>query len=109
MAGRPKKIIDYELVKSLAEIQCTQAEIAAVLKLSVDTLSRDETFCGIYKTAMNNGKMCLRRLQWKRAMEGCDTMLIWLGKQYLGQFDKQQIDANVSKPAPVIDDDSKTQ
>jgi len=38
------------------------------------------------KSAM--GKMSIRRLQFEKAKEGNTTMLIWLGKQYLGQTDK---------------------
>jgi hypothetical protein len=34
--------------------------------------------------------MSLRRLQAKKAAEGNVTMLIWLGKQYLGQSDRQE-------------------
>ena len=49
MAGRPKKVIDYEAVEKLANIQCTQEEIASFLNLSVRTLQRDEEFCRIYK------------------------------------------------------------
>lgn len=42
--GRPKFKIDYELVGKLANIQCTQEEIATFLGCSVDTLQRDDTF-----------------------------------------------------------------
>ena len=88
MVGRPKKKIDYELVSKLAKIQCTQEEIANMLDLSVRTLQRDDEFCRIYKKHIDEGKMSLRRLQWKGAEEGNATMMVWLGKQYLGQRDK---------------------
>lgn len=84
--ARPKFKIDYDTVEKLAGIQCTQQEIASFLGCSVDTLQRDETFCGIYKKGMENGKMSLRRMQYKLA-EKNPTMAIWLGKQYLGQKD----------------------
>ena len=84
--ARPKFKIDYDMVEKLAGIQCTQQEIASFLGCSVDTLQRDETFCGIYKKGMENGKMSLRRIQYKLA-EKNPTMAIWLGKQYLGQKD----------------------
>ena len=84
--ARPKFKIDYDMVEKLAGIQCTQQEIASFLGCSVDTLQRDETFCGIYKKGMENGKMSLRRMQYKLA-EKNPTMAIWLGKQYLGQKD----------------------
>jgi len=87
MAGRPKKEIDYNAVEKLANIQCTQEEIANFLELSVRTLQRDEEFCRIYKKGIDSGKMSLRRLQYKLA-EKSASMAIFLGKQYLGQKDK---------------------
>ena len=84
--GRPKKGIDYEIVEKLANIQCTQEEIASFLNISVRTLQRDEEFCRIYKKGIENGKMSLRRYQYKLA-EKNTAMAIFLGKQYLGQKD----------------------
>jgi len=89
--GRPRFEIDYEAVKKLASIQCTQVEIAAWLGCCVETLLRDEKFCQIYKDGMENGKMSLRRHQWKALEGGNTTMLVWLGKQYLGQRDKNEL------------------
>lgn len=86
--GRPKKVIDYDLVQELAGIQCTQQEIASVLKIAVRTLQNDDEFMRIYKNGMQEGKMSLRRMQWASAKKGNVTMLLWLGKQYLGQRDK---------------------
>jgi len=57
---------------------------------SVDTLQRNEEFCGIYKSQIEIGRSSLRRMQWKAAENGDKTMLVWLGKQYLGQRDKQE-------------------
>jgi hypothetical protein len=94
--GRPKKQIDYELVKELADIQCTQEEIAGVLNISVRTLQRDDEFCRIYKNGMLKGKMSLRRMQWASAQSGNNTMLVWLGKQYLGQSDKVETENNTN-------------
>lgn len=98
--ARPKIQLDYDLIKRLSLIQCTQKEIASVLGVSVDTLQRDEEFCGIYKKGQEEGKMSLRRLQWKAAQSGNVTMLIWLGKQYLGQTDKQEI--STQEPVQII-------
>lgn len=86
--ARPKKNIDYVTVEKLASIQCTQEEIANFLDISTRTLQRDKEFCRIYKKGMENGKMSLRRMQFKKANDGNVSMLIWLGKQYLGQTDK---------------------
>lgn len=90
--ARPKKEIDYEAVEKLASIQCTQEEIANFLGLSVRTLQRDEEFCRLYKKGMDNGKMSLRRTQFKIAEKGNASMAIFLGKQYLGQRDVIEAD-----------------
>lgn len=89
-AGRPKKEIDYSAVEKLANIQCTQTEIASFLGVSVRTLQRDEEFLKIYQKGQENGKMSLRRIQYKLA-EKNTTMAIWLGKQYLGQKDNVEV------------------
>lgn len=89
--GRPKAIIDYNLVKSLAQIHCTQEEIASFMDIAIRTLQQDEEFMRIYKKGIETGKSSLRRLQWKEAEAGNITMLVWLGKQLLKQTDKQDI------------------
>lgn len=89
--GRPKKPIDYEATEKLAMMMCTQEEIAAYNDVSCRTLLRDEKFCHAYKKGIEKGKMSLRRQQLKLVEEGNPTMAIWLGKQYLGQKDKQEI------------------
>ena len=91
MAGRPKIQLDYEAIEKLAAIQCTQDEIASFLDVSVRTLQRDEEFCRIYKKGQDNGKMSLRRMQYKLA-EKNPTMAIFLGKQYLGQRDNVEVE-----------------
>jgi len=90
MAGKKFKI-DYELVEKLASLQCTQEEIAYVLGCSSKTIQRDKKAREIIKMAKEKGKASLRRYQWKAAERGNASMLIWLGKQYLGQTDKQEI------------------
>jgi hypothetical protein len=90
--GRPSKTIDYETVEKLASIMCTQEEIASYLDISVRTLQRDEQFCRIYKKGIDKGRMSVRRQQLKLLESGNATMGVWLGKQYLGQRDKQDIE-----------------
>jgi len=85
--ARPKKPIDAEQVRKLARLSASHAEIGAVLGCSADTLER--RFAAAIKEGRESGKMSLRRKQFKLAMEGNVTMLIWLGKQYLDQRDKQ--------------------
>ena len=96
-AGRPKKPIDYQQVEKLAKLMCTQEEIATMLEVSTKTLQRDEQFCLIYKKGIEDGKMSLRRIQWKHA-ESNPAMAMFLGKNMLGQRDRQetQISGGVS-------------
>lgn len=90
MAGRPKIEIDYGAVEKLANIQCTQEEIASFLGISVRTLQRDEEFMRLFKKGQENGKMSLRRIQFRLA-EKNTSMAIFLGKQYLGQRDNVEV------------------
>ena len=89
--ARPRLEFDYNEVKKLGELQCTYTEVAAFFDCSIETVKRrladDEQFCAAYKNGIENGKMSLRRHQWRAAQKGNTTMLIWLGKQYLGQRD----------------------
>lgn len=109
--ARPKKEIDYTAVEKLASIQCTQEEIANFLNVSVRTLQRDEEFCRLYKKGQDNGKMSLRRYQFKLA-EKNTSMAIFLGKQYLGQKDIIETDnskelAKVEELLNKITDEAK--
>lgn len=105
--ARPKIEIDYSLVENLCAIQCTGEEVASVLGIDYDTLNArikeeyDVSFSEYYKKHAETGKMSLRRLQWRAAERGNVSMLIWLGKQYLGQTDKQEFSGNSSKPLIV--------
>ena len=107
-AGRPKFKIDYEMAEKLAGIMATQEEIATFLGCSVDTLQRDEKFCGIYKKGQETGKMSLRRWQFESAKKGNVTMQVWLGKNYLGQrdnveiVDKTDINKNIQSIAKLL-------
>ena len=111
--ARPKIEIDFDMVKKLCAIQCTGQEIADVLDVSYDTLERrvkevyQISFADYIKKHSANGKMSLRRKQHEVAMSGNTTMLVWLGKQYLGQTDKQIVDntssdGSMTPHAPVF-------
>src|SRR5689334_8859350 len=84
--GRPRKVVDAKIVREMAAIGCTAAEIGAVVGCSVDTLDRN--FADALKEGREAGRATLRRMQWAAAKKGNPTMLIWLGKQMLGQKDR---------------------
>lgn len=87
--ARPLKQIDEKTVFELAKILCTMKEIATIVGCSVDTL--ENRFSDTIKSAQDHGRSSLRRWQYHAAEKGNTTMLIWLGKQWLGQSDKQEI------------------
>ena len=96
--GRPKKPIDWDMVKKLCGIHCTGEEIASVVDVHYDTLNNrcnEEygiNFSEYYKKASATGKTSLRRKQYEVAMKGNTTMLVWLGKNILGQRDTIETD-----------------
>jgi len=92
--ARPKKQIDPDMVRQLAMIQCSYAEMAAVLGCNESTLTR--RFAQAIKDGREEGKTSLKRAQYKAAMNLNPTMLIWLGKQHLEQKDKTSFEGSIS-------------
>lgn len=92
--ARPRKTVDEAKIIELASKGHTLKGIAALCGISYDTLHRR------FATACEKGiELCndaLRVKQIERALAGSDTMLIWLGKQRLGQRDKQDIELDTT-------------
>lgn len=98
MTGRPKIQINKEQFEKLCRMQCTIEEIAGFFNCCDDTINNwckstyGDTFSVIYKKKSMNGKISLRRTQFKIAEKGNASMAIFLGKQYLGQRDVIETD-----------------
>ncbi len=94
--GRPRHELDYTLLDKLCAIQCTGEEVASVMGIDYDTLNRalkrdgNAGFAEYFKKKGAHGRTSLRRKQMESALSGNTSMMIWLGKQYLGQRDKQE-------------------
>tara|TARA_R110000868_G_scaffold410518_2_gene698944 strand:- start:5126 stop:5518 length:393 start_codon:yes stop_codon:yes gene_type:complete len=92
--GRPAQEIDLDAVERAASIGCIKEEIAAVIGVAPSTLylrmTKEPEIAAAIERGQSKGRATLRRLQWQGANEGNATMLIWLGKQMLGQRDKQE-------------------
>lgn len=95
--GRPRKEINRTDFEGLLELQCTLEEVTAFFdhKLggcSADTIERwckreyGETFADVSAKKRNLGKISIRRMQFNLAKKSA-PLLIFLGKQYLGQSD----------------------
>ena len=85
--ARPKKYdIDTKQLTALAKLGCTNKEMADFFGCSADLLEKS------YSEYLTKGraeqKMRLRQLQWKSAEKGNVSMLIFLGKNILGQQDR---------------------
>lgn len=95
--GRPKTKIVKEEFEKLCSMQCTLAEIAGWFNCSEDTIENwckaeyGENFSDVLKKKSCKGKISLRRYQFQSAEAGNVSMQIWLGKQYLGQKEYQEV------------------
>ena len=98
--ARPQKVIDPKLVESLARINCSLDEIAAVLGCEQSTLRR--RFAGTIKDGRKNFRMSLKRKQYELAMAGNVAMCIFLGKVELGQ--REWLRRDDPAPPPNQDD-----
>lgn len=103
--ARPRIEIDKDQFTKLCGIQCTLEEISSWFKCSEDTIERwckrelKMSFADAFKTFSADGKISLRRNQFKMAEHNV-SMAIWLGKQYLGQ--KEQHDVQVASDDDTI-------
>ena len=98
-AGRPTVVLDKEQVTALASYHCTLEEMASFFKCDRHTLANN--YSPEIAKGKASGKIKLRRKQFDVAMKGNTTMLIWLGKQILGQND-QNVGDDYS-PLPIND------
>ena len=106
--GRPKAVINWDEVDKYLQAQCDGAKIASLLGIHPNTLylACEEkykiNFSEYSAQKRGEGKELLRARQFKAAMDGDKTMLIWLGKQYLGQREKSDSAITISDISPVI-------
>jgi len=101
-AGRPKIVVDIEILKNLASIGCPDYEIASVLNVSAKTLRRN--YADIIDQSKEKGKASLRKKMFDKAIKKDNThMQIWLSKNYLGMKDRTQTETIV-EPLPLIID-----
>ena len=81
---------DPDKIQMLASFGCSITEIAKYFRIDESSVRKN------YKDELETGreslKVRLRQLQWDHAARGNTALLIWLGKQYLGQTDRKEID-----------------
>lgn len=103
--ARPKLEVTPQMLRAVTQIavsQCPDEEIAAFLGISYSTFKRrkreEPGLSEAVELGRDSGKQMLRQVQWDTALGGDKTMLIWLGKQYLGQSDKTDFLGRDGKP-----------
>lgn len=97
--GRPEIEFDekdLKVIETFGEIKASYELMAGHFGCSKATIIRrmedgESEFCNRYKKGLSATKELLAKKQIEIAMKGNTTMLIWLGKQYLDQSDKQDI------------------
>ena len=102
--GRPKKYnIDTHQIEQLAGFGCSNTEMASFFGCSPDLL--EKSYSEYLSKGRDSGKIRLRQYQWASAKKGNVAMLIWLGKQILGQTEKTTHEmANPIKSITFVDD-----
>lgn len=97
--GRPPiewTAYEVEQFQKLCGIFCTKAEICSIMgiadhrtldRLIADNMPETPTWGEAFERYSGTGRASLRRRQFEAAMDGNTTMLIFLGKNYLGQSD----------------------
>jgi len=102
VVGRDKKVVPQPEVEHLASLGCTDRDIAEYFGIAENTLRYN------FSTELTKGrhqlKTSLRQAQLRVALSGNATLLIWLGKNILGQVD-QPINADDNKVLPFTDDE----
>ena len=78
---------DILLLQRMGAHMMTGVEVCAILDISGARFDASLALQAAHQRGMEMGRGRIRRLQWKKA-ENDTVMLIWLGKQYLGQVDK---------------------
>jgi len=101
----------WDLLESLS-MWCSAEYCAKKLNISADTLDRrlqekfGYGFKEYRKDAQEPMRINLLKKQYEVAMQGNVSMLIWLGKNHLGQSDKVE-ESKISEIKVIIDDQDK--
>lgn len=101
LIGRNGIVVPPQEVEDLAAIGCNNKEISDWFGIDDSTLSYN--FKQELEKGRANLKQSLRRAQLKLALTGNAVMLIWLGKNILGQTDTPQ--TTQQEVLPFTDDE----
>lgn len=80
--GRPRKVIDVELLKKMAHSAMSIEQIADALNCSADLLY--DHYSDILREGRSTRKTKLAQAMWNNVDKGNVQMQIWMSKQHLG-------------------------
>lgn len=101
--GRPKADIDKDQLEKLIYIGATDTEIGDFFSVHPTTISK--RFSEILTKTRAKRKTRLRQMQWQLAEKGNIAMIIWLGKQELGQVETIKHEGIKTDPVKTMLDD----
>jgi hypothetical protein len=101
VVGRNNIVVPPQEVEDLAALGCKDMEIAQWFGINDNTLRYQ--FSEELTKGRENLKQSLRRAQLKAALGGNVVMLIWLGKNILGQSESPQ--STQAEVLPFTDDE----
>jgi hypothetical protein len=105
--AKPLAQIDWDKVQYLFEAGCTTKAVARAIGVSHDTIRRRckrdmrLDFHEFFRRCRARGDNLLRAKQYEIALKGNVTMLIWLGKQRLGQSDRTELSGPGGGPTMI--------
>ena len=104
MAQGKKAEFTPDDLEKLALLSPSVEEVAAVFEVAKRTVQRylkKKEYAEAYERGKGKRRVSLKRSQYQLAMKGNCTMLIWLGKNELGQSDEPELHG--SEPLPWVD------
>ena len=104
MAQGKKAEFTPEDLEKLALLSHSIEEVAAVFDVAKRTVQRylkKRDYADAFERGKGKRRVSLKRAQYQLAMKGNCTMLIWLGKNELGQSDEPEMQG--TEPLPWID------
>jgi len=105
--GRPKLELDEKQVRDLASLNVTVKDMARVLQCSKSAL--ENNYLDVINEGRANLKHSILRKQYEVGITDKNvTMLIWMGKQHLGQADKKAVEIDDRRTAEQLTDGELT-
>lgn len=106
--NRPPIPIDWTVVDKWLEADCTGTQVAGMLAIHPDTLydrcvkEKEMNFSEYANTKRCKGDGLIKEKQFTEALKGDRGMLIWLGKQRLGQKENHELNVTGTMNVGVV-------